>query len=142
MVKTDVRVRYADTDAMGVVYHANYLVWFEVGRGELMRAWGMPYADFEKRGIMVPVVEGHVKWKFSARYDDLLHVETRVEELTPARILFAYRIVRAEDGKVCCEGQTVHAFLGTGGRPSALPKLAPDLWAAFQAKVQEQDPGI
>lgn len=138
MVTAEVRVRYADTDAMGVVYHANYLVWFEVGRGELMRAFGMPYADFEKRGILVPVVEGQVKWLYPARYDDVLQVQTRVEELRPSRIIFAYRILRAEDGKLCCEGRTIHAFLGQGGRPSALPKLAPDLWTAFQAQVAEQ----
>lgn len=139
MVKAEVRVRYADTDAMGVVYHANYLVWFEVGRNELMRAWGMPYVDFERRGIMVPVVEGHVKWLFSARYDDVLQVETRVAELSPARITFAYRIVRAEDGKLCCEGTTVHGFLNPAGRASALPKLAPDLYEGFRARVATQE---
>jgi acyl-CoA thioester hydrolase len=138
MVTAEVRVRYADTDAMGVVYHANYLVWFEVGRGELMRAWGLPYSDFEKRGIMVPVVEGHVRWVYPARYDDLLQVQTRVAEISPAKITFAYRIVRAEDGKLCCEGTTVHGFLGPNGRPAALPKLAPDLWEAFKAKVEAQ----
>lgn len=139
MVNAEVRVRYADTDAMGVVYHANYLVWFEVGRNELMRAWGLPYVDFEKRGIMVPVVEGTVKWVYPARYDDLLTVETRVAELSPARITFAYRIIRSGDGKLCCEGRTVHAFLGTNGRPGALPKLAPDLWESFRQQQSEQE---
>ncbi len=138
MVTAEVRVRYADTDAMGVVYHANYLVWFEVGRNELMRAWGLPYIDFERQGIMVPVVEGNIKWKFPARYDDVLHVQTRVESISPAKITFAYRIVRAEDGKLCCEGTTVHAFLNGEGRPAALPKLAPALYEAFRAKVEAQ----
>lgn len=140
MVKAEVRVRYADTDAMGVVYHANYLVWFEVGRNELMRAWGLPYIDFEKQGIMVPAVEAQVKWVYPARYDDLLQVESRVAEISPARITFAYRILRAEDGKLCCEGTTVHAFLGPGGRPGALPKLAPELWKVFREKVGQQEP--
>lgn len=135
MVTAELRVRYADTDAMGVVYHANYLVWFEVGRNEIMRAWGLPYIDFEKRGVMVPVVEASVRWLYPARYDDVLRVETRVADLSPARITFAYRIVQAEDGKLCCEGTTVHAFLGPTGRPGALPKLAPDLWQAFRVKV-------
>lgn len=138
MVSTQVRVRYADTDAMGVVYHANYLVWFEVGRNELMRAWGVPYVDFEKRGIMVPVTEGNLKWVYPARYDDLLEVQSRVERLSPARITFAYRILRADDGRLCCEGSTTHAFLGPNGRPGALPKLAPDLWEAFQQRIAEQ----
>lgn len=138
MVSTQVRVRYADTDAMGVVYHANYLVWFEVGRNELMRAWGVPYVDFERRGIMVPVTEGNLNWVYPARYDDLLEVQCRVERLSPARITFAYRILRADDGRLCCEGSTTHAFLGPNGRPGALPKLAPDLWEAFQQRIAEQ----
>jgi len=138
MVSTQVRVRYADTDAMGVVYHANYLVWFEVGRNELMRAWGVPYVDFEKRGILVPVADGKLRWVYPARYDDLLDIETRVERLSPARITFAYRILRAEDGRLCCEGSTTHAFVGPNGRPGALPKLAPDLWSAFQSRLGEQ----
>jgi acyl-CoA thioester hydrolase len=138
MVRAEVRVRYADTDAMGVVYHANYLVWFEVGRNELMRDWGLPYRQFEEQGIMVPVVEAQVKWVYPARYDDLLHVETRVAELSPARITFAYRIVRAEDGKLCCEGTTTHGFLNKAGRPSALPKLSPELWEAFKARFEAQ----
>nr|WP_280953606.1 thioesterase family protein [Symbiobacterium terraclitae] len=137
VVRTQVRVRYADTDAMGVVYHANYLVWFEVGRNELMRAWGAPYVDFERRGVMVPVTEAQVKWVYPARYDDLLDVETRVERLTPARITFAYRISRAEDGRLCCEGSTTHAFLGPSGRAGALPKLAPELWDLFHRRLEQ-----
>ncbi|MEW8978141.1 MAG: thioesterase family protein [Symbiobacterium sp.] len=139
MVRTQVRVRYAETDAMGVVYHAHYLVWFEVGRNELMRAWGAPYVDFERRGILVPVTEARVRWLHPARYDDLLEVETRVERLTPARITFGYRISRAEDGRLCCEGTTTHAFLGPGGRPGALPKLAPELWALFRERTGEKE---
>lgn len=138
MVTTEVRVRYADTDAMGVVYHANYLVWFEVGRGELMRDWGIPYAGFEDRGIMVPVVDGQLKWRYPAKYDDLLQVETRVEGLTPARVTFAYRITKVEDGTLCCEGSTTHGFLGPNGRPGALPKLAPDLWVRFREQMEAQ----
>lgn len=141
MVAAEVRVRYADTDAMRVVYHANYLVYFEVGRNELMRAWGMPYVEFERRGILIPVVEGQVRWVFPAHYDDLLRVETRVSHISPAKITFAYRILRAEDGKLCCEGTTVHAFL-SGGRPGALPKLAPDLWTGFREKAAAQEAAV
>jgi len=138
MVSVEVRVRYADTDAMGVVYHANYLVWFEVGRNELMRAWGVPYVDFERRGITVPVTDGQIKWVYPARYDDLLRVETKVAQLSPARITFAYQIFRAEDGWLCCEGTTTHAFLGPNGRPGALKKLAPDLWESFRGRLEAQ----
>lgn len=138
MVSTEVRVRYADTDAMGVVYHANYLVWFEVGRVELMRAWEIPYIDFEKRGFFVPVVESTIRWISPARYDDLLRVETSVAELSPAKVKFAYRIVRPADGRILCEGYTLHAFVNFSGRPVALAKLAPDLYEALQTKMQAQ----
>lgn len=135
MVTSEVRVRYADTDAMGVVYHANYLVWFEVGRGDLMREYSLPYTEFERRGIFVPVVEAGIHWKSPARYDEVLEVQTRVAELTPARIKFAYRIVRKEDQQLLCEGFTLHAFLASN-RPSALPKLAKDLYEGMLARVE------
>jgi len=86
-----------------------------------MRAWGAPYIDFERRGIMVPVTEAQVRWVHPARYDDLLDVETRVEQLTPARIVFAYRISRTADGTLCCEGSTTHGFLGPGAGPAPCP---------------------
>jgi acyl-CoA thioester hydrolase len=131
---SQIRVRYADTDAMGVVYHANYLVWFEVGRGDCMREVGVPYTEFERRGIFVPVVEATIRWRSPARYDELVDVQTSVAELSPARVRFAYRIVRPADGTLLCEGFTVHAFVA-GGRPSALPKAAPDLYEALKARV-------
>lgn len=137
MVTSEVRVRYADTDAMGVVYHANYLVWFEVGRNEIMRAYNLPYTDFEKRGIFVPVVSAEIQWKSPARYDEVLQVQTRVADLTPARITFAYRILRKEDQQLLCQGHTVHAFVANG-RPTALSKVARDLYEAFAVHVQAE----
>jgi acyl-CoA thioester hydrolase len=135
MVTSQVRVRYADTDAMGVVYHANYLVWFEVGRGDYMRAVGVPYTEFERRGIIVPVVEANIRWRSPAHYDEEIEVRTTVAELSPARVKFAYQIVRPADGTLLCEGFTVHAFVA-GGRPSALPKLAPDLYEALKGRME------
>lgn len=137
MFSTQLRVRYADTDAMGVVYHANYLVWFEVGRVELMRSWGLPHSLFEKRGIFVPVIEASARYLYPARYDDLLEVRTKMADLSAARTRFAYEIVRAEDGHPICEGRTLHAFVNLAGRPVALPRAAPDLYEGFKAKVQE-----
>jgi len=133
---TTVRVRYADTDAMGVVYHANYLVWFEVGRNELMRSWEMPYVQFEEKGILVPVVEANIHWRFPARYDDLLRVEACLAELSPAKLKFAYRIVRDSDGKLLCDGFTLHGFMSREVRPMALPKAAPDLYEALMKKIE------
>jgi acyl-CoA thioester hydrolase len=137
LVTSEVRVRYADTDAMGVVYHANYLVWFEVGRCDLMREWGQPYTEFEKRGIFVPVVSAELQYKAPARYDDVLEVQTRLAELSPARITFAYRILRQADQQLLCEGRTVHAFV-VNGRPSALSKVAKDLYEAFAARAKPE----
>lgn len=139
MFTTEVRVRYADTDAMGVVYHANYLVWFEVGRVELMRHWGIPYKQFEEMGIFVPVVESTIRWIYPARYDDLLRIEPRVAELSPAKVKFAYRIVRAEDDRLLCEGYTLHGFLDAkAGRPVALSRHAPGLFASLKALAGDQ----
>lgn len=136
MVSAEVRVRYADTDAMGVAYHANYLVWFEVGRTEYMRACGLPYTEFEAQGIFVPVVEAGIRWRTPARYDDLLRVETTIAELSPAKVKFAYRIVRANDEQLLCEGHSLHAFITAAGRPVALPRQAPALWESMQPRMQ------
>lgn len=123
---------------MGVVYHANYLVWFEVGRGELMRSWGMPYAYFEQQGIFVPVVEANARYQQPAHYDDLLRIETEVAEVSPAKIKFAYKIVRAADGQVLCHGWTLHGFMSREtGRPIALPRFAPELWKALQERIAD-----
>jgi len=121
---------------MGVVYHANYLVWFEVGRSDLMREWGIPYTEFERRGIFVPVAEASLRWRSPARYDDLLRVESTVAELSPAKVKFAYRILREADDQLLCDGWTLHAFVA-GGRPAALPRIAPDLYEGLRARLNE-----
>ncbi len=139
MVAAEVRVRYADTDAMGVAYHANYLIWFEVGRGELMRSWGMPYTMFEEQGIFVPVVESTIRWIAPARYDDVLKVQTRATELSPAKVKFSYRIVREPDQQLLCEGYTLHGFMSRAtGRPVALKKAAPELYRALQDRIETE----
>ncbi len=93
---TEIRVRYAETDAMGVVYYANYFVWFEIGRTDWIRGRGVTYREFEEQGVLLPVVEAHCAYRASARYDDLVRLETRLAALTPARVSFAYRATRAE----------------------------------------------
>jgi acyl-CoA thioester hydrolase len=128
---TELRVRYAETDAMGVVYYANYLVWFELGRTDWIRAFGVTYREFEEQGILLPVVDAHCAYKTSARYDDLVRVETSVAALTPARIRFAYRAVRAgPDPALLAEGHTEHVFLTREGRVARLNRH-PRLWQAL-----------
>jgi acyl-CoA thioester hydrolase len=117
-----VRVRYAETDKMGVVYYANYLVWFEVGRCELLRAIGSSYRELESSGIMLPVIEAHCEYRAPARYDDELQVKTWGELLSPARVEFKYEISRPKDGIVNVVGRTVHAAIDSTGKPCRLPE--------------------
>src|SRR5688572_8323711 len=105
----NVRVRYAETDKMGVVYHANYFVWFEMGRCELLRAIGRSYREMETSGVGLPVIEAHCEYKSPARYDDELAVMTTLKLLSPARVEFEYEISRPIDTTVNAIGRTVHA---------------------------------
>lgn len=123
-----VRVRYAETDQMGVVYHANYLVWFEVGRVELMRQRGLDYKRMEaEEGCGIAVVEATVRYKAPAKYDDELIVETRVLKVRGPVVNFAYRIVRVEDGMLLCEGETVHIVVGRDMKRTKMPKKYAEL---------------
>ena len=119
--RTHVRVRYAETDCMGVVYYANYLVWFEVGRTEWLRATGWSYREMESEGVALPVIEAHCEYRQSARYDDEIEIRTRASLLTPVRIRFDYDILRVRDQVLAALGYTVHAALDSGGRPCRLP---------------------
>ena len=117
-----VRVRYAETDKMGVVYHANYLVWFEVGRTDLLRTLGWTYRDMEAAGVSLPVIEAHCEYQRPARYDDELEVRTEGEMMSGVRMKFSYVIARLEDGVVAAAGHTVHAAVDENGRPCRIPE--------------------
>ena len=119
-----VRVRYAETDAMGVVYYANYLVWFEVGRTDLLREAGWSYREMELEGFSLPVIEVQCVYKQPARYDDTLEVRTTGTLVSPVRVRFDYELVSAPDGATLAAGYTLHATLGRGGRPCRLPDRA------------------
>jgi acyl-CoA thioester hydrolase len=123
----NLRVRYAETDKMGVVYHANYFVWFEVGRCELIRAIGKSYRDLEQAGIGLPVIEAHCEFKSPARYDDEVQVKTWGALLSPARVEFRYEVSQVTDGTVNAVGRTVHAAVDENGRPCRLPDYIRDL---------------
>lgn len=118
-----VRVRYAETDQMGVVYHANYLVWFEVGRVEFIRNLGMDYRSMEREdGIGIAVVDVSARYKYPARYDDELVIETRLLAARGAIVKFGYSIVRAADRMVLCEGRTVHVVVDREMKKALLPQ--------------------
>jgi acyl-CoA thioester hydrolase len=125
---TRVRVRYAETDQMGVVYYANYLVWFEVGRTEWLRQSGATYRSLEDDGVSLPVIEAHCEYRQPARYDDELEIRTRAALISPARVRFDYEIARSDD-VVAVVGHTVHAPIGRNGRPCRLPARVGELLA-------------
>ena len=121
-IGTPVRVRYADTDQMGVVYYANYLVWFEVGRNEYLRTVGYPYVELERENIRMPVAEATCRYHAPARYDDLLDIRTRIADVGAASVRFTYRIVRSSDEQLLATGATRHAAVGPSGRPCRIPE--------------------
>lgn len=115
------RVLYADTDMAGIVYHANYLRFFEAARGELLRAGGLPYAEIERRGLVMPIVESRLRHRRPARYDDLLAIETWVSELRAASVTVSYAARRHADGELLCEGSTLLACTRREGGVIPLP---------------------
>jgi acyl-CoA thioester hydrolase len=117
-----VRVRYAETDQMGVVYHANHFIWFEIGRVELMRQLGFTYRDMERdHGCFIPVVDARCRYKAPARYDDEIIVRTHLRNVRESLIHFAYELVRANDGELLAEGETTHMILDAQMKPEQLP---------------------
>lgn len=111
-VDTKLRVRYAETDKMGIVYHANYYIWFEVGRADFIRSFGMTYKDMEDVGVGMPVIDTHCAYKSGAQYDDSLIIRTGIISISSTRIKFKYFVIREYDGKLLAEGETEHAFFG------------------------------
>jgi acyl-CoA thioester hydrolase len=124
-VITRQRVRYAETDQMGIVYYANYLVWFELGRVELLRSLGLAYSQLEKdHKLILPVVEANCRYRAPARYDDEILIETRPALLRGSVLKFAYRILRAEGEhhKVLAEGETIHVVCDENLKKMPLPE--------------------
>ena len=120
-VITRQRVRYAETDQMGIVYYANYFVWFEVGRTDLLRESGWNYRDMERDGFSLPVIEARCVYHASAKYDDDIEVRTTGMLRSPIRVQFTYQVVRVADAATLATGVTVHATLDSTGRPCRLP---------------------
>jgi acyl-CoA thioester hydrolase len=124
-----VRVRYAETDKMGVVYYANYFVWFEVGRADWLRSLGWTYREMESEGIVLPVIEAHCEYHRPSRYDDEMEVRTQGRMLSAARVEFSYKVVRRGDEQVTASGRTVHVALDASGRPRRLPDRIREVFA-------------
>jgi acyl-CoA thioester hydrolase len=121
-VDVEIRVRYAETDQMGVAYYANYLVWFEVGRSEFCRHRGFRYADLEAMGYKLVVTDVHCRYRSAARYDEILTARTWLKKMNRRMITFGYQILRQESGEVIAEGETSHLCLDSKNRPKTLPE--------------------
>jgi acyl-CoA thioester hydrolase len=125
-----IRVRYQETDQMGVVYHANYLNWFELGRTELIREMGFPYSAIEQAGLMLPVVHAEVSFHKPAKYDDMVTVYTRIESYTRVRLEMSYRVYRGteQEGELLVTGLTKHVWVNQDFRTARLDHALPDLY--------------
>jgi len=126
--KTEIRVQYADTDAMSVVHHSNYFKWFEVGRTELLRNIGYAYSRLEKEGVMLPVIECGCKYIKPAVYDDLLEITTVIQEVKAATFVIEYEICRKGTGERLVTGFTRHAVTNYNLKPVRLRVAAPELY--------------
>jgi len=132
-VETGVKVRYAETDAQGVVYHGSYVVWFEVGRTEYCEAAGYPYPRMEAEGVQIVVVDLSARFRRPARYGDVVRVATRLATIRSRGCTFAYRVL-LPDGRLAVEGETVHVFVdASAGRTIAAPDPIRSTLTAFAA---------
>jgi len=121
-VETTLRVRYAETDAMGIVYHANYLVWFEVGRGDYFRALGRDYGEWEQQGYLLPVSEAYARYRAPARFGDLITVCTWVEQIRSRSVTLGYEVRNAISQQWLVSGWTKHICVDAQGRVQRLPE--------------------
>ena len=134
---TILRTRYGETDQMGIIYHPNYYIYFEMGRTEYLReAAGISYKEMEELGIMMPLTETHCKYRIPAKYDDEILVRTIIKEMTVARIAFSYKLLRTSDEVLLAEGETVHAFTNTSGKPVNMKKHNSDLYNTLYEMVK------
>jgi len=131
---TKVRVLYADTDAMGVVYHTNYIKWFEIGRSELMRQLGIPYTELGKVGLNLPLIKVSCEYLKFATYDQLLTVETEFDYIKKATVRYNSRIWNENKENLIAEGYTIHACTNNEGKIRRIPKLLLELINKYNIK--------
>ena len=130
--ETAIRVRYAETDKMGIVHHANYLVWFEAGRSELCRARGFSYKDMEADGLLMLVAESYLRYKAPAFYEDDLLIRTKIAEIRSRSIRFVYEVYRPADDTLLAEGETIHLVTDADKRVRLIPET-------YKAKLSDQE---
>lgn len=137
--QTEITVRYAETDQMGVVHHSRYFVWYEMARTDYIKSVGMSYSDMEKAGVMLPVTGVSCKYRLPAKYDDSLVITARITRFTPARIEFSYTITRKGETEVLAEGTSAHGFVDSQTfKPLNFKRAMPELYEKM-LKCAEQD---
>ncbi|WP_097026918.1 acyl-CoA thioesterase [Clostridium peptidivorans] len=130
---TKLKVRYAETDQMGIVHHSNYYVYFETAREDFIIGSGISYKDIEDMGIMMPLIETQCKYLQGAKYADNLIIETTLEELTPIKVALQYRVIREVDDKLIAEGKTIQAFVNKENfKILNIKKKNPDFWSKLE----------
>lgn len=134
-VETTVSVRYAETDQMGVVYYANYYVWFEVGRNAYFNKRGPSIVELEKEGVYFPVIESHCRYRHPAHYGEEILIKTYVTAMKPTRVRISYEILRQKDNYLLAEGYTEHAFMSNQGKPLNISKSHPQIWEKLQRAI-------
>jgi acyl-CoA thioester hydrolase len=133
--ETEIRVRYAETDKMGIVHHANYLVWFEAGRSELCRSRGFSYKEMEADGLLMLVAESYLRYKSPAHYEDVLIIRTKVSEVRSRSIRFVYEVYRPEDDTLIAEGETMHLVTDADKKIRHIPDV-------YKSKLAGDDPKL
>ena len=132
---TVIRVRYKETDQMGVVYHGNYFTWFDIGRTEFFRDLDMIYKGLEDVGVLLPVIEANCKYKKPAKYDDEIIITSKLVWLKGIRLKFEYTLHRKGDNELIGEGYTIHAFVDKDLRPINLKRKYKEVWEFMKSQV-------
>jgi len=135
---TFIRPRYAETDQMGVVYHGNYLTYFEVGRTDFFRTLGYPYTVLEEQGVLFPVIRAELDYIQPARYDDEIQVRTALGFLKGARLELKYEVVRMDEAceTLLARGKTIHAFVNREMKPVNLRRAVPEMWTLLETRLE------
>lgn len=136
MSMTNIRVRYAETDAMGIVHHANYYLYFEVAREDLIKELGVSYREIEEMGIMMPLVETECKYIEAAKYDDELIIEAKIIELTAVKVRIAYNVIKKENNKIIAKGSTLQTFVNRNDfKIVNMKRFNNDLWQKLSESI-------
>lgn len=135
---SELKVRYAETDQMGIVHHSRYFPWFEVARTEFLEAYGIQYGELEKQGVMFPLIKAQAEYHQGAKYGDTVFVSVEMKELRIVRCQLTYEVTRKADGALLATGLTEHAFVdSTTFQPLNLKKQRPEVWKQLERGMQE-----